>query len=212
MPLLKEIDTGGGGRLALWEITENIADLKWQLQWGPEDIKRFGALADEQRSMHWLCSRVLLRKMLNTQKFIDLQVDEHGKPYLKNFPEKLSISHSGKRVAVLLSPKECGVDIQHIQPRIERIEHKFMAREELEFLSREHRMEQVHIFWSAKECLYKLYGKRKLDFRKNLYIYPFEWAEKGSINGRITKDRYIKDVLVNYRKMDDYILAYAIDK
>src|ERR1044072_7496114 len=134
MPLLTEIEAGPGNRLGVWEITEDLADLKWQLQWGPEDIRRFGALNDEQRSMHWLCSRVLLRRMLNTEKFIDLQADEHGKPYLKNIPQKLSISHSGKRVAVLLSPKECGVDIQHIQPRIERIEHKFMSKEELEML------------------------------------------------------------------------------
>ena len=103
MPLLQQIQIDSDSVLGIWQIDEEKDQLKWELQWGPSDIEQFQALSDHERSMHWLSSRVLLRKMMNTKSFIDLQIDENGKPYIKNFPQKVSISHSGKRVAVLLS-------------------------------------------------------------------------------------------------------------
>ncbi|RYD82667.1 MAG: 4'-phosphopantetheinyl transferase superfamily protein [Sphingobacteriales bacterium] len=212
MPLYKEIEVDANSRLAIWQIDEDAADLKWELQWGQEDIKRFSALNDEQRSMHWLCSRVLLRKMLNTSKFIDLQVDEFGKPYLKNIDLKLSISHSGKFVTVLLSNKDCGVDIQEIEPNIERVAKKFISTEEWENIGEDDRLDIIHVFWSAKEALYKFYGKRKIDFRTHLTLYPFRFAEKGVVTGRIEKDKYSKELPVYYRKIENYILAYTVAK
>ncbi len=212
MPLFKEIEVDANSRLAIWHIEEDAADLKWELQWGQEDIKRFSALNSEERSMHWLCSRVLLRKMLNTSKFIDLQVDEFGKPYLKNIDQKLSISHSGQMVTVLLSNKDCGVDIQLLEPNIERVAKKFISEDEFENLDDDNRMEQIHVFWCAKEALYKYYGKRKLDFRKNLEIRPFNYAEKGTVTGCIEKEKYYKELPVFYRKIENYILAYVVGK
>lgn len=212
MPLYKEIEVDANSRLAIWRIEEDAADLKWELQWGQEDIKRYSALTSEERSLHWLCSRVLLRKMLNTSKFIDLRVDEFGKPYLNNIDQKLSISHSGKFVTVLLSNKDCGIDIQEIDPHIERVAKKFISEEEFENMDDEDRLEQIHVFWCAKEALYKFYGKRKLDFRKNMEIFPFTFAEKGIVTGRIEKDKYLKELPVYYRKIDDYILAYVLGK
>src|SRR2546430_2403613 len=103
MPQIIDIETSPGTKLGVWKITENPDDLKWKLQWGAEDIKRFRAYNTGERSNHWLYSRVLLREMLNTSKFIELEADEYGKPYLANFPQKLSISHSGDMVTVLLS-------------------------------------------------------------------------------------------------------------
>jgi phosphopantetheinyl transferase len=212
MPLYKEIEVDANSRLAIWHIEEDAADLKWELQWGQEDIKRYSSLTDDQRSLHWLSSRVLLRKMLNTSKFIDMQVDEFGKPYLKNIDQKLSISHSGNMVTVLLSNKDCGVDIQLIDKNIERVAKKFISDEEWANMADDNRAEQIHVFWGVKEALYKLYGRKKLDFRKNLFVYPFIFAEKGTVTGRIEKEKYFKELPVHYRKIENYILAYVIAK
>ena len=101
---------------------------------GDEGSKRYSALTDEERSLHWLSSRVLIRHMLHTTHFIDLQADEYGKPFLGNFDYKLSISHSEGRVAVILSDKEVGIDIQHVTSRILDIYSRFCTKPETDFL------------------------------------------------------------------------------
>jgi 4'-phosphopantetheinyl transferase EntD len=210
MPQILELEPDAGSRLAVWKIEEEAEELKWMLQWGQSDIMQYRSHADSLRSMHWLSSRVLLRKMLNTSKFIDLQVDEFGKPYLRNFPQKLSISHSNQMVTVLLSERECGIDIELMKPKIEKVAHKFISEEEWKYLTEEFRMEEMYVFWSVKEALYKYYGKKKLEFRKNIFLYPFEWKEKNTVRTRIEKGSYLVELPVSFRKLEDYILAYVI--
>jgi 4'-phosphopantetheinyl transferase EntD len=212
MPLLKIIEIDAQSRLGLWEIEEDTDELKWALQWGQEDIKRFRSFNDVQRSMHWLASRVLLRKMLDTDKFIDLQADEHGKPVVKNFPVQISISHSGNKVAVLLSDRPCGVDIQIMDRHLDKLAHKFISEDEKKYIQEDLTPQQLYVYWCAKEALYKLYGKKKLDFRGDMFIQPFEDSPTGQIDGRIEKDSYVKRFKINYQRMNNYMLAYVIGK
>jgi len=213
MPLLANKIISPGTSLGMWEITENSDSLKWELQWGKDDIKAYQSLNDPKRSMQWLSSRVLLRKMMNTSEFINLQIDEFGKPYLKDSKLKLSISHSENLVGVLISEHECGLDIEHMKPeRIEKLCTKYMTENELDNCNmKEFRMEKLYLYWSAKEALYKLYGKRKIDFKQNLKIYPFEWHPGGVIRARIEKSNYLNELVVSYDVINDYIVAYAVD-
>jgi len=212
MPLLKEIQIDSSTRIGIWDISEDAQQLKWKLQWGQDDIKRFAAMSDEERTIHWLSSRVLIRHMLHTTHFIDLQVDEFGKPFLANFDYKLSISHSGHRVAVILSDREVGIDIQHISTKILDLYSRFASQKEIEFLQEPNEIEKMYVVWCGKEALYKLYGKKKLDFRQNLAIDKFEWENEGIVKGHIIKGPYTKELPINYRKMDDYLLAFAVDE
>jgi phosphopantetheinyl transferase len=211
MPLELDITPVPNSRLGVWKIEEDLDHLKWELQWGQHDIKQFRAINDSERSMHWLVSRVLLRRLLNTSKFIDMQCDEHGKPYLVNFDYHISISHSGDRVAVLLSEKDCGVDIQLMKPRIEAVAHKFISDEEWTYLKDDTFTEQIYVFWCAKEALYKLYGKRKLEFRQHLFLHPFDMSS-GLVKGRIEKGSYFKELPVYFQKVDNYLLAFAVEE
>ena len=212
MPLVKEIQIDSSTRIGIWDVAEDAQQLKWKLQWGQDDIKRFAAMNDEERSMHWLSSRVLIRHMLHTTHFIDLQVDEFGKPFLNNFEYKLSISHSGNRVAVILSDREVGIDIQHISTKILDLYSRFASKEEIEYLQEPNEIEKMFVVWCGKEALYKLYGKKKLDFRQNLAIDKFDWETEGVAKGHIIKGPYHKDLPVHYQKMDDYLLVYAVDE
>lgn len=211
MPLELDITPVPNSRLGVWKIEEDMDHLKWELQWGQTDIKQFQSINDHERSRHWLVSRVLLRRLINTSRFIDMQCDEHGKPYLVNFPFHISISHSGDRVAVLLSEKDCGVDIELMKPRIEIVAHKFISAEEWKYLKDETQQQQMYVFWCAKEALYKLYGKRKLDFRQNLFLYPFD-MESGVVKGRIEKGSYLKELPVYFQKIENYLLAFAAEE
>ncbi|MCX6353252.1 MAG: 4'-phosphopantetheinyl transferase, partial [Bacteroidetes bacterium] len=66
MPILHKFQLDNDTQIGVWHITENMDELKWQLQWGIQDIEVFNSYKTPIRAMHWLCSRVLIRQMLYT--------------------------------------------------------------------------------------------------------------------------------------------------
>jgi 4'-phosphopantetheinyl transferase len=210
MPQILDLEILPGTKLGVWKIEEDPEELKWKLQWSAEDIRKFRSHNDGERSKHWLYSRVLLREMLNTEKFISLEADEYGKPYLVNFPEKISISHSGDMVAVMLSNSNCGMDIQLMKPYIEKIAYKFVSDEEWKYIHEDTRFEQLYFIWCCKEALYKHYGKKNLAFKENLFIYPSDWKPQGKTRGHIMRGDYFLELTVHWLTIENYLCAWAV--
>ena len=105
-----------------------------------------------------------------------------------------------------------GIDIESIRDRILKIKHKFISDNENQFLSSEKDyLEQLYVLWSAKESLFKLYGKGNLDFRKNLHINNFNFKNKGEISGKIIINDYLHLIKLYYEKIEDHILVYCLD-
>ena len=87
---------------------------------------------------------------------------------------EISISHSRELTSVMASPRLVGVDIQKLVGKIDRIASKFMTGVEMECLDEKYRLEHLHVFWGAKEALYKAYGRKQLDFRQHIFVWvPF---------------------------------------
>ena len=197
---------------ALWKIDEQANDLITQLQLKDHETSYLETLINDKRNLHWLSTRVLLRTMLNTQDYIDCQVDEHGKPYLANFPYFISLSHSFDYAAVMVSKnKPVGIDIELIKDKIERIAHKFMNDEELSFIDPPNRTEQLYACWCAKEAIYKLQGKKNVSFLHNIRLNPFHYQPVGSIQASLELEDSRKDFEVQYQKMDGYMIGYVAD-
>ena len=96
---------------ALWKIEEEAHELYSQLQLDANEQAYYETLNKSKRHLHWLGTRVLLRKMLKTDEYVDCKVDVHGKPYLVNLPYHISLSHSFDYAAVMISrsrPVEIG--------------------------------------------------------------------------------------------------------
>ena len=149
--------------------------------------------------------------MGNPSDFIHLESDERGRPVVHNFPVKISISHSAELSALLLSSEcEAGIDIEKIDPKIERIEHKFLRDEELQSISTDNRLEQLYIYWCAKETMYKLHGRKQLDFREHLFIEPFSPANSGILRGAIRKNEFSRALQISYERINGYMMAYAL--
>ena len=104
---------------------------------------------------------------------------------------------------------DVGVDLEKIDQKINRIKRKFLSPEELENLSAENNLEQLFICWCAKESMYKWHGKKQLDFREHLFISPFTYSASGKLNGRISKNEFQKELVINFEKVDDYMMAYT---
>ncbi|MBA2408030.1 MAG: 4'-phosphopantetheinyl transferase superfamily protein [Chitinophagales bacterium] len=213
MSLLIERTIANGTLLAVWDISEDADWFYSKLILNKEELRLIAGISHPQRKLHYLASRVLLRTVMKTDEFIHLENDLNGKPVILNFPMQVSLSHSASLTALLLSDRfEVGIDIEKIDPKICRIQHKFMKEEELNGLSEENELETLYVYWCAKEAMYKLYGKKQLNFLNHLFIKPFKYMESGNLQGVISKEPVSCDLNVHYEKIDDYMLAYVMNE
>ncbi len=210
MPITFYQDINSDTAIGLWKITENPTELEAQLQLKEHELKLLHSLGKEKRNLHWLATRVLLRKMINTNEYIDFRVDDNGKPYLANHPHHISLSHSYDYAAVMVSKtRKVGIDVEIIKPKIERVQSKFLADKELDFISDENRLEKLYVCWCAKEALYKLNGKKETSFKDHIAISSFAYADEGTLKAKIEKNNRTKSYVVNFKKFEDYMLGYV---
>ncbi|MDB5155976.1 MAG: 4-phosphopantetheinyl transferase superfamily protein [Mucilaginibacter sp.] len=195
---------------ALWKIEEQAEDLYNQLQLNDEEKAFVERISNGKRHLHWLGTRVLLRKMLLTDEYIDCQVDAHGKPYLVSLPYHISLSHSFDYAAVMIS-KKCpvGIDIEQVKEKVERIAARFLLPEELSFIQDEHKISQLYTCWCAKEAVYKCHGQKEVSFIDDILIKPFTYAGEGQVNAILTKGDTKIDYTVGYLQYEDYMIGYV---
>jgi len=86
-----------------------------------------------------------------------------GKPYLADIPVCFNISHSNDRVAVALSCKEVGCDVECKSASAIKIAKRFFSKPEYEYLSsmedEEERDRQFTKLWTLKESVVKCCGE-----------------------------------------------------
>jgi 4'-phosphopantetheinyl transferase len=195
---------------AIWKIEEQADELYNQLQLKDDEKAYYEQLRKSKRNLHWLGTRVLLRKMLRTDEYIDCKVDEHGKPYLVNLPYHISLSHSFDYAAVMISKKHpVGIDIEQVKEKVERIAHKFMRKEELAFIEAAYRIPQLYVCWCAKEAVYKCYGQKEVSFVNHILLHKFHFKDHGFLDVRLAKDAINLDYKVGYLQFEDYMVGYV---
>lgn len=199
------------GKLGVWNIKESTDELMNMLQLNDVERSLLESFNNNKRNIHWLGSRVLLRKMLDTHKFIEITPDRFGRPTLINFPHRVSISHSHEMAAVLISEDHnVGVDIELVDDKIRRIKQKFLSPEELERIDDSHESLHLTQCWCAKESLFKYYSKGHVDFRRDLTLEIEGFSEGGGFKGTIHKDNIDLDLPVKSALFGGYMLAYVI--
>ena len=142
----------------------------------PDEREIVRHLSPRKRS-EWLASRELLYRIAGLPERVACVYDDFGKPYLLNTDLQISVSHSENWCAAMVSNKSCGVDIQVYSDTVERISQRFLGVDELAITGAfGNRLHQLHFLWGAKECMYKAYGKRKLEFREHIFIKSINMA------------------------------------
>ncbi|MCL1867333.1 MAG: 4'-phosphopantetheinyl transferase superfamily protein [Paludibacter sp.] len=118
-----------------------------------------------------ICAKTLFEKILNQN--VEIVHDENGKPFLKDNPLKISISHSKTEVAVIVDrEKQVGIDIEAISQKILRLAERFLSKKELEEIPQS--TENYTLAWATKETAFKIIGKKATDFRQSLEIQKIE--------------------------------------
>ena len=167
----------------------------------PEERAAAAAFVSERRRAEYLTWRAVVRRELGDD--VGIAYDALGAPVLTNRAVHISVAHCAGRIAVCASPERCAVDIEPQARDFSRAASRYLTPEE-EALSDEALL--PGIVWCAKEALYKLAGRRELDFRQDLRIERVDLAA-----GRLTG--WIEDgepVELSVRREDGFIIVYIL--
>lgn len=177
--------------------------------------ERIDGYKSVQRKLQGVAVRILIKELLPDEENVAIDYDKKSKPFFVAASYKLSISHSGDMVAVLISKKgEVGVDIEKRSEKIERISGKFMnTAEKIKFdgLIGAERTKYLHILWGAKESMFKLYGKGSLDFKRHLKVQHFQLTEDGHFKGSIEKEQKPIQIEGFYSNVGKFVLVYVLE-
>jgi 4'-phosphopantetheinyl transferase len=197
-------------RIATWLLTETEEELYTLAGSRFEDdplIQQSGSRMRLQR----LAVRILLLRLGGNAR---LRYDSAGKPFLEGTDAHISVSHCNEIAAVSINDlTETGIDIEIIKPRIIGIAEKFMSAEELKSVGPgEQATDILHIYWCAKEALYKLYGRKEVIFKENLVINPFSYErDSGTLSGIIRINDMNTPYILCYEKMKEHMLVYVLN-
>ncbi|MGN0003728.1 MAG: 4'-phosphopantetheinyl transferase family protein [Sphingobacterium composti] len=207
---LRELNTQT--KFAIWKIEESADELLSKLQLDEIEQEKLRQLSKGKRTLHWLATRVLLRYLLQTNQYINCPSDSNGKPYLPDYPYKISLTHSFEYAGVMLSTQgECGMDLELVMDKVVRIKEKFLKAEELKFINPEHDILQLYACWCAKEAVYKLQGNKGVSFLEDMTIQPFNYKPQGVMLLELTKEGKTVTYEVYYEQFQNYMLGYAVE-
>jgi len=212
VPLFKKISPDPNSILAVWKIDESKEELLHLIDERLHEISKLKEVHDSV-GKHWLASRALLLQLFDKHK-VEVHKDLNNKPSLvvDGKPYFIAITHSYDYAAVMISDThEVGLDLERIDPRIGRVAKKFVNEEEDKYISKVLLDELNYyqtIIWSAKETMYKIYGKKELDFKLHMSLEAFDKSQK-SIIGRIHKGDEKHMLNLELDCIDNYILCYC---
>ena len=196
MGIIKTIYPNKNSIVIIWKINESLSALQ-------NMTKEKSKIKNLNKQKEFYASRILIENLCKSFniRYYGIIKKDSGKPYLKNRTENISISHSFPYVTGILNKeKKCGIDIEKIQKKILKINHKFLSKSELNKVK--NNTKKNTIYWSAKESLYKLKGEF-LSFKNDIKI--IELKNSFNIYGKVLS----KKILLNVEEIDDYIITYT---
>ncbi|MBK8699135.1 MAG: hypothetical protein IPN29_06180 [Saprospiraceae bacterium] len=210
MPILYANTLSNGTRIGVWHAIEGDDFFLDSLTLFPQEIEEISLLNARKKS-EWLCSRYLLHDLSGHNDMLATLKNHYGKPYLPDTQWQISLSHSGPYTAAVLSEHETGIDIQVMLPKIERIKTKFLSARELAQWETSGDLQHLHVYGGAKEYLFKAYGKGHVDFKKDLFVAPFEYAS-GTCLGTVDKTDYYSEFQIDHQEIRDAMLVFISDQ
>jgi 4'-phosphopantetheinyl transferase len=206
--LRKIIDTDSF--YAVWKITESVEELLSLISLREDEEKLYGSFVAEIRQKQWLAYRILIRNLLKPAEF-PVDYDPLGKPFLAGSDYHISVTHTEDLAGVIISKKgKVGIDLEMIKPRIAKVKEKFLNSDELAQIKQGRELEQMTLVWSAKEALYKFYGKRQLDFRDNIFVEVPDFAGM-RFEGKIVFEGHEEKYLLYSEMIGNCVLVYVVE-
>jgi len=194
--------------LGVWKIEEDLDTLLELVVLDNDEKKKYNGFSSTSRKLEFLSVRALLSELIGKEARI--AYNKNNKPFLSDGSRFISISHSHKLTAILLSTNEkVGIDLEYMSSNIAALAFKFLNRKEKITKEKDERKYHLYIHWCAKEALYKICDKEGISIRKNLTIKPFNVKESGEINGQVHTEKINESFDLFYSKYDNYAIVWT---
>jgi phosphopantetheinyl transferase len=205
VPLFYQQNINDHSRLAIWKIEE------------PEDfflqaVPLQREITHPHKRLQHLAGRYLLPYLFPDFPREEILIADTRKPFLKDERYHFSISHCSDYAAAIVSSQErVGIDIEMITPRVEKIKQKFLHVDELAFVHKyaeEYQVKLLTLLWSAKEAMFKWWGRGEIDFSDVLRLEPFSFSTEGVMPAFFFKYNTRVQLEIQYRMFDGLSLAW----
>ena len=197
------------GTFAIWKLTENEEDLLQLRPLSEQENNVFSALKNSKRRKEWLTNRILVEYLAGKDFLIDYL--PNGKPLLLKPKWFLSVSHSENFVVVFVSKnRKIGIDIEKNRENIGLLKHKFLLPEELQSIN-DTDNQSLHVFWGAKEAMYKMYNSYSPLFTEHLTVSRIDY-QKGTAIGNIQKGDFNKTINIFFRQVENNTLVCCFSR
>lgn len=133
-----------------------------------QDVASASRFQNDKRRREHLAWRRIVREELGTNVAIDYNAV--GAPTVDTPNIYISVSHGADMVAVAIADEAVGVDIEAVERNFDRVKSRYMSDVE-SALDDNH--DWAAIVWSAKESIYKLYGRREVDLMDDIHITAY---------------------------------------
>lgn len=210
MPLHQTILHDSKTEILVWKISETLNQLLSEVKLNENSKARLSRMKSVAHQKGFLSVRKLLLESGYTD--FDLYYDQFGKPHLTD-GRHISISHSHDFSAIILSDKNCGIDLEMQREKIITIAHKF-ADEESKFLKEQNQddyIRQLTIIWGAKEAVFKIQNEVGISFKDHIHVDRF--ALESRVTSAVLKFAALE---VNYNiffeEVENFTLVYAFEK
>ncbi len=185
--------------IGMWKIEQKEQDFYLSYPFLNEIKEKLSKqYQSNKRLLEVLSVEALIYEILGPN--VHLHHDEKDRPFLSN-NMNISISHTKGYATVIISQKfKVAIDIEYISNRVEKVAHKFIAKDE-----RANSTLEKLLHWCTKEVLYKLYPKDNL---------TYSLAKIKSINKKenLIIAQNLKqniDIFVRYKILKDIVLCFA---
>ncbi len=197
--------------IGVWKIEEDLETLLEMVTIGPEEKKRYNRFRSTSRKIEFLSVRALLAEVLGSDARI--VYNKNNKPFIKDGSHFISITHSNKLTAILVSKDErVGIDLEYMRVNINAFASKFINKKEKITRRWADRTYHLYIHWCAKEAIYKICDKQGINIVNDITIEPFTVKESGEINGVVENERLHDRFTLNYTRYDNYTIVWTRKK
>jgi 4'-phosphopantetheinyl transferase len=178
--------------LFLWKLSETEIELNNHIDLSLSSISKLDLIKSSSQRKQFLGVQNLLK--LHNVNNGSLFYDKNGKPHLSN-NKFISISHSFDYCGVIVSDVKVGLDIEKLRPKILNISKKFISESDWNLIKLSS-VENVTKVWTIKEAVFKAFGHKAIDFKKNIIITSinkkFNKASVSISNNQITENYNIE--------------------
>ena len=196
--------------IAVWQVTETEDELRSLVSVPTDEMEEILLYRNENHRKQKLAVRALINEMFEEKMYLNHH--DNGKPYLENSVTNISITHTDKYVAVIISDDdELGIDVESLDRDFSAVEKKALSEDEIDDLEKEKRNEQLAIYWCAKEAIFKRMSQNRVDFAEQIEVEKFNVRKEGELEATfIHKDEHEEDFELEYMIFDHHVLVWLV--